>query len=93
MKAVEGDLSFSLHVLTARLERAADRILRAEYNVTPPAVEPHRQRQAAGGLRPGRTRRKVAAYVAHSGVPYIEYAAQTQRLLATLDRLEQEGAK
>jgi DNA-binding MarR family transcriptional regulator len=31
---VEQNLSFSLHVLTARLDRAADRILRAEHNVS-----------------------------------------------------------
>jgi DNA-binding MarR family transcriptional regulator len=31
---VERNLSFNLHVLTARLERMADRILRAEYNVS-----------------------------------------------------------
>lgn len=29
-----GDLSFDLHALTARLDRAADRILRAEYDVS-----------------------------------------------------------
>jgi DNA-binding MarR family transcriptional regulator len=28
------NLSFTLHVLTARLDRAADRILRAEHNIT-----------------------------------------------------------
>src|SRR4051812_45003272 len=31
---MERDLSFNLHVLTARLDRAADRILRAEHNVS-----------------------------------------------------------
>jgi DNA-binding MarR family transcriptional regulator len=31
---VARDLSFTLHVLTARLDRAADRILRAEYDIT-----------------------------------------------------------
>ena len=31
---VERNLSFNLHVLTARLDRAADRILRAEHNVS-----------------------------------------------------------
>jgi DNA-binding MarR family transcriptional regulator len=31
---VERNLSFNLHVLTARLDRSADRILRAEYNVS-----------------------------------------------------------
>ncbi|MEU9833675.1 MarR family transcriptional regulator [Streptosporangium sp. NPDC048047] len=31
---MERSLSLSLHVLTARLDRAADRILRAEYNVS-----------------------------------------------------------
>lgn len=31
---MERNLSFNLHVLTARLDRAADRILRAEHNVS-----------------------------------------------------------
>jgi hypothetical protein len=31
---MERNLSFNLHVLTARLDRAADRILRAERNVS-----------------------------------------------------------
>jgi len=31
---VPGDLSFDLHVLTARLDRSADRILRTEYGVS-----------------------------------------------------------
>lgn len=31
---MERNLSLNLHVLTARLDRAADRILRAEHNVS-----------------------------------------------------------
>lgn len=31
---MDGDLSFDLHALTARLDRSADRILRAEYNLS-----------------------------------------------------------
>src|SRR3954470_20647282 len=31
---MEHNLSFHLHVLTARLDRAADRILRAEHNIS-----------------------------------------------------------
>lgn len=36
---------------------------------------------------------RLAALVAHSGVPYTEYAQHTARLLATFERLEQEAAK
>jgi DNA-binding MarR family transcriptional regulator len=145
---VERNLSFNLHVLTARLERMADRILRTEYHVsyrrflaltlvgqlgastqraladclgvTEPSVSRMTAVLADEGLldvRPdpggGRRRRlsltdagkqlvasvqdgleqRFAAFVAHSGVPYAEYAEHTQRLLTTLDRVEQEGTK
>ncbi|MEV5553237.1 hypothetical protein AB0L44_06230 [Nonomuraea wenchangensis] len=36
---------------------------------------------------------KLAALVAHSGVPYDEFAEHTARLLATLDRTEQEPTR
>jgi DNA-binding MarR family transcriptional regulator len=145
---MERNLSFDLHVLTARLERMADRILRAEYNVsyrrflaltlvgqlgastqraladclgvTEPSVSRMTAVLAGEGLlevQPdpagGRRRRltltdtgkelvasvqdgleeRFAAIVADSGVPYTDYAQHTQRLLTTLDRLEQEGDK
>ena len=145
---MERDLSFNLHVLTARLDRAADRILRAEHNVsysrflaltlvgelgastqrtlaeylgvTEPSVSRMTAILAAEGLldvQPdpagGRRRRlsltdegkqlvasvrrgfenRLAAIVAHSGVPYAEYAEHTAQLLATFDRLERERTK
>ncbi|WP_248963777.1 MarR family winged helix-turn-helix transcriptional regulator [Sphaerisporangium perillae] len=145
---MESDLSLNLHVLTARLDRAADRILRAEHNVsysrfvaltlvgelgastqrtlaeylgvTEPSVSRMTAVLAADGLldvRPdpagGHRRRlsltdagkqlvasvrqgfedRLAALIAHSGVPYDEYAQHTARLLATFDKLEQEAAK
>ncbi|MGJ6966240.1 MarR family winged helix-turn-helix transcriptional regulator [Streptosporangium sp. G11] len=145
---MERNLSFNLHVLTARLDRAADRILRAEHNisysrflaltlvgelgastqraladslgVTEPSVSRMTGVLAAEGLldvQPdpagGRRRRlsltdegkrlvasvqqgfeeRLAALVAHSGVPYDEYVEHTTRLLATFDRLEREGAR
>ncbi|WHT15643.1 MarR family transcriptional regulator [Crossiella sp. CA-258035] len=136
------NLSFTLHVLTARLDRAADRLLRAEHNVsyrrflaltlvkelgtptqraladtlgvTEPSVSRMTAVLAEDGLLdvqpdPAGGRRKLlslteegdrlvtsvqrdfekrfAKLVAHSGVPYGEYAEQTERLLATLDHL------
>ncbi|WP_248966228.1 MarR family winged helix-turn-helix transcriptional regulator [Sphaerisporangium perillae] len=145
---MEHDLSLNLHVLTARLDRAADRILRAEHNVsysrfvaltlvgelgastqrtlaeylgvTEPSVSRMTAVLAADGLldvQPdpagGHRRRlsltdagkqlvasvrqgfedRLAALIAHSGVPYDEYAEHTARLLATFDKLEQEAAK
>ena len=145
---MERNLSFNLHVLTARLDRMADRALRAEYNVsyrrflaltlvgqlgtstqraladslgvTEPSVsrttailagegllevqpDPaggHRRRlsltdrgkQLVASVQDGLEAR-FAALVAHSGVPYADYAEHTRRLLTTLDRLEQEGTK
>ncbi|GAA3589164.1 hypothetical protein GCM10022419_084460 [Nonomuraea rosea] len=141
-------LSFDLHVLTARLDRAADRILRAEYNVsyrrflaltlvgelgastqraladalgvTEPSVSRMTGVLAAEGLLdvqpdPGGGRRRrlsltdkgkqlvasvqqgleerLAALVAHSGVPYEDYAKHTAQLLATFDQAERERAK
>jgi DNA-binding MarR family transcriptional regulator len=143
---VERNLSFNLHVLTARLDRAADRMLREEHNVsysrflaltlvgelgastqrglaeclgvTEPSVSRMTAVLAADGLlevQPdpagGRRRRlslteegkrlvasvqrgfeeRFAALVAESGVPYEEYAAHTEQLLATLDRLQRRG--
>jgi DNA-binding MarR family transcriptional regulator len=145
---VEQNLSLNLHVLTARLDRAADRILRAEHGisysrflaltlvgelgastqrtlaeylgVTEPSVSRMTAVLAADGLldvQPdpagGNRRRlsltdegkrrvtsirqefedRLAAVVAHSGVPYAEYAEHTARLLATFDRLEREAGK
>jgi DNA-binding MarR family transcriptional regulator len=145
---MERNLSFNLHVLTARLDRAADRILRAERNVsysrflaltlvgelgastqrtlaeylgvTEPSVSRMTAALAADGLldvQPdpagGHRRRlsltdegkqlvasvqqgfedRLAALVAHSGVPYAEYAEHTAQLLATFDRLERERTK
>ncbi len=145
---MEQNLSLNLHVLTARLDRAADRILRAEhgisYNrflaltlvgelgastqrtlaeylgVTEPSVSRMTGVLAADGLldvQPdpagGNRRRlsltdegkrrvtsirqefedRLAAVVAHSGVPYAEYAEHTARLLETFDRLEREAGK
>lgn len=142
---MERNLSFNLHVLTARLDRAADRILRAEHNisysrflaltlvgelgastqralaeslgVTEPSVsrmtavlategllevqpDPaggHRRqlsltdkgKQLVASVQQGFEER-MAALVAHSGVPYAEYAEHTARLLATFDRAERE---
>lgn len=143
---MERNLSFSLHVLTSRLERMADRILRTEHNVsyrrflaltlvgqleaptqraladclgvTEPSVSRMTSVLADEGLlqvQPdpgGGNRRRLrltdsgrqlvasvqtgleerfAALVAHSGVPYDDYAQHTQRLLTTLDQLEQKG--
>ncbi|TQS29368.1 MarR family winged helix-turn-helix transcriptional regulator [Microbispora sp. KK1-11] len=145
---MEQNLSLNLHVLTARLDRAADRILRAEHGisysrflaltlvgelgastqrtlaeylgVTEPSVSRMTAVLAAEGLldvQPdpagGNRRRlsltdegkrrvtsirqefedRLAAVVAHSGVPYAEYAEHTARLLATFDRLEREAGK
>jgi DNA-binding MarR family transcriptional regulator len=145
---VERNLSFNLHVLTARLDRAGDRILRAEHNVsysrflaltlvgelgastqraladslgvTEPSVSRMTAILAAEGLldvQPdpaGGHRRqlslankgkqlvasvqqgfeeRLAALVAHSGVPYAEYAEHTAQLLATFDRVERERTK
>ncbi|MFG6195545.1 MarR family winged helix-turn-helix transcriptional regulator [Nonomuraea sp. JJY05] len=142
---MDRNLSFDLHVLTARLDRAADRILRAEHQVsyrrflaltlvgrlgastqrtlaeylgvTEPSVSRMTAVLAAEGLldvRPdpdgGRKRRlsltdkgkelvasvqrgfedRLAALVAHSGVPYEEYAEHTARLLQAFERWEQE---
>jgi DNA-binding MarR family transcriptional regulator len=139
---VERNLSFTLHVLTARLDRAADRLLRAEHNVsysrflaltlvkelgnpaqrtlaktlgvTEPSVSRMTAALAADGFLdvqpdPAGGRRKLlgltdegrrlvasvqrdfenrfADLVATSGVPYGEYAEQTERLLATLDHV------
>jgi DNA-binding MarR family transcriptional regulator len=137
---VDRNLSFTLHVLTARLDRAADRLLRAGHDVsysrflaltlvkelgnptqralaetlgvTEPSVSRMTAVLAADGLldvQPdpagGRRRRlsltgkgnrlvisaqrdlenRFAELVAQSGVPYAEYAKQTERLLAALD--------
>ncbi|MED7923707.1 MarR family transcriptional regulator [Nonomuraea sp. LP-02] len=145
---MERDLSLNLHVLVARLDRMADRILRAEHNisysrflaltlvgelglstqraladglgVTEPSVSRMTGVLAAEGLldvQPdpaGGNRRqlsltdkgkeivaslrqefedKLAALVAHSGVPYAEFAQHTARLLATLDQMEQESTR
>ncbi|MFF0775042.1 MarR family winged helix-turn-helix transcriptional regulator [Nonomuraea wenchangensis] len=145
---MERDLSLNLHVLVARLDRMADRILRAEHNisysrflaltlvgelglstqraladglgVTEPSVSRMTGVLAAEGLldvQPdpaGGNRRqlsltdkgkeivaslrqefedKLAALVAHSGVPYAEFAQHTARLLATLDHVEQESTR
>lgn len=134
-------LSFRLHVLTAKLDRAADQILRAEHNisyrrflaltlvgemgattqralaealgVTEPATSRMTGVLAEAGLldvQPdpagGHRRRlgltpegkhlvasvqqaleaRLADLMAHSGVPYAEYAAHTERLLATLEK-------
>ncbi|MEU4516092.1 MarR family transcriptional regulator [Nonomuraea wenchangensis] len=145
---MERNLSLNLHVLVARLDRMADRILRAEHNisysrflaltlvgelgfstqraladglgVTEPSVSRMTTVLAAEGLldvQPdpaGGNRRqlsltdkgeqvvaslrqefedKLAALVAHSGVPYAEFAEHTARLLASLDRTEQEPTR
>ncbi|MFG1708170.1 MarR family winged helix-turn-helix transcriptional regulator [Nonomuraea sp. M3C6] len=140
---MERNLALNLHVLTARLDRAADQILRAEHNVSYSrflaltlvgelgastqraladglgVTEPSASRTtgvlAAAGLLDvqsdpagGHRRRlslttkgkqlvaagqktldgRLAALLAHSGVPYAEYVEQTERLLAALDRPE-----
>lgn len=145
---MDRNLSLDLHVLVARLDRAADRMLRAEHNisysrflaltlvgelgistqraladalgVTEPSVSRMTAILATEGLldvQPdpagGNRRRlsltdegkhivaslrqefeeKLAALVAHSGVPYAEFAEHTATLLATLDRVEQESAR
>lgn len=145
---MEQRLSFDLHVLTGRLERIADRMLRADYDVsyrrflaltlvgqlgtstqraladslgvTEASVSRMTAVLAAEGLlqvepEPGGGRRRrlsltdrgsrlvasvqevleerFTALVAHSGVPYADYADHTRRLLATLDRLDQDGAR
>jgi hypothetical protein len=36
---------------------------------------------------------RLAALIAHSGVPYAQYAEHTAQLLATFDRLERERTK
>ncbi|MEW9529803.1 MarR family winged helix-turn-helix transcriptional regulator [Microbispora sp. NPDC049125] len=144
---MERNLSFNLHALTARLDRAADRMLK-DYNVSYSrflaltlvgefgastqraladalgVTEPSVSRMTgvltgaglleagpdpAGGNRHRLTltddgkqlvtdglrmfEQRLAALVAHSGVPYAEYAAHTERLLASLDHFEREGAK
>jgi len=145
---MDGNLSFDLHVLTARLDRAADRILRAECDVsyrrflaltligqlgastqralaaglgvtepsasrmtgvlaeagllevTPDPAGGHRHRLelTPEGARLVATGQRVleerlADLVAHSDVPYAEYAQHTRRLLETLDRIEREKAR
>lgn len=145
---MERNLSLNLHVLVARLDRAGDRILRAQHNisynrflaltlvgelgastqraladglgVTEPSVSRMTAVLAAEGLldvQPdpaGGNRRqlsltdegkqlvaslrqefeeRLAALVAHSGVPYAEFAEHTERLLATLDHVERESTK
>jgi DNA-binding MarR family transcriptional regulator len=145
---VERNLSLGLHVLTARLDRAADRILRADYGVsyrrflaltlvgesgattqralaeglgvTEPSIsrmtgvlaeagllevqaDPaggHRRRlnltqEGARLVASGRQvlEERLACLVEHSGVPYADYVAHTERLLATLDHFEQEKSK
>ncbi|MFC7722243.1 MarR family winged helix-turn-helix transcriptional regulator [Nonomuraea recticatena] len=145
---MERNLSLNLHVLVARLDRAADRILRAEHNisysrflalalvgelgvstqraladglgVTEPSVSRMTAVLATEGLldvQPdpaGGNRRqlsltdegkqvvaslrqefeeRLAALVAHSGVPYAEFAEHTATLLATLDRAERESTR
>ncbi len=142
------NLSFALHVLTARLDRMGDRLLRAEHDISYPrflalvfvgelgastqraladqlgVTEPSVSRMtavlAADGLlivepdpAGGNRRRlsltdrgrqlvttvrqdfedRLADFVERSGVPYAEYAEHTERLLSTLDRREQEGAR
>ncbi|MBP8920608.1 MAG: MarR family transcriptional regulator [Micropruina sp.] len=139
------DLSFTLHVLTARLDRAADRILRSEHDITYSrflalsligehdigtqralaealgVTEPSVSRMigvltAEGLLEPpertGRRRLSLSAsgrslvasaqgvledrfaeLVAGSGVPYDAYREHTARLLATLTRYEDGGAR
>lgn len=144
---MERNLALNLHVLVARLDRAADQILRAEHNVSYSrflaltlvgklgastqraladglgVTEPSASRTtgvlAAAGLldvQPdpagGHRRRlsltvegenlvaagqrtldgRLAGLFAHSGVPYAEYAAHTERLLATLDHPEGKTA-
>lgn len=138
------NLSFALHVLTARLDRMGDRLLRAEHDisyhrflalvfvgelgastqraladqlgVTEPSVSRMTAVLAADGLlnvepdpAGGNRRRlsltdkghrlvttvrrdfedRLAAFVEQSGVPYAQYAELTERLLSTLDRIEQ----
>jgi DNA-binding MarR family transcriptional regulator len=139
-------LSFNLHVLTARLDRAADRILRAEHGVsysrflaltlvgvlgvstqralaeglgvTEPSVSRMVGALVVEGLleaRPspagGRARQlsltstgqqlvagglhviedRFAELVKLSDVPYEQYNAYTERLLATLDGVERQS--
>ncbi|WP_157545791.1 MarR family winged helix-turn-helix transcriptional regulator [Hamadaea tsunoensis] len=139
------NLSFALHVLTARLDRMGDRLLRAQHGisyrrflalvfvgelgastqraladelgVTEPSVSRMTAVLAADGLlnveadpAGGNRRRlsltdqgrqlvtavrrdfedRLAGLVEHSGVPYAQYAEHTERLLSTLDRIEQE---
>lgn len=139
---MERNLSFTLHVLTARLDRAADRLLRAERNVsysrflalalvkelgnptqrglaealgvTEPSMSRMTATLVADGFLdaqpdPAGGRRKrlsltdeghrlvtsvqrdfedrFAELVAKSGVPYREYAEQTERLLVTLGQV------
>ncbi|WP_426512825.1 MarR family winged helix-turn-helix transcriptional regulator [Dactylosporangium sp. McL0621] len=139
------NLSFALHVLTARLDRMGDRLLRAQHDisyhrflalvfvgelgastqraladelgVTEPSVSRMTAVLAADGLlnvepdpAGGNRRRlsltdkgqrlvttvrrdfedRLAVFVEHSGVPYAQYAEHTERLLSTLDRMEQE---
>lgn len=143
---MERSLALNLHVLVARLDRTADRILRAEHNisysrflaltlvgelgvstqraladglgVTEPSVSRMTAVLANEGLldvQPdpaGGNRRqlsltdegkrlvtslrqefegKLAALVAHSGVPYAEFTEHTARLLETLGRGERES--
>lgn len=142
---MERNLSFALHVLTARLDRMGDRLLRGEHGisyhrflalvfvselgastqraladqlgVTEPSVSRMTAVLVADGLLnvepdpAGGNRRKIcltekgsqlvasvrhdfedrlAGFVEQSGVPYAQYAAHTERLLHTLDRIEQE---
>jgi DNA-binding MarR family transcriptional regulator len=142
---VARNLSFALHVLTARLDRMGDRLLRAEHDisyrrflalvfvgelgastqraladqlgVTEPSVSRMTAVLAADGLLSvepdpagGNRRRlsltdkghrlvtsirqdfedRLARFVEHSGVPYAQYSEHTERLLSTLDRIEQE---
>src|ERR1039457_5616909 len=92
---MEQDLSRSLHTLTARLDRAADQVLRAEAGLVTAVADPAGGNRHLLSLTPagaqiatrwgGLLENRLAALVDASGVPYREYVEYTKRLLETLD--------
>lgn len=86
---MERRLTFDLHLLTARMDRSADRMLMAEYGLSYRRflalliVGEHTVEKCQRLLE-----RRFARLVQRSGVPYDEYAGYTQRLLAAFQETD-----